>query len=63
MMAGEKPIIISEETSFDAVLDETCDRLMDRQIQYSIRRIHEMEDRLAALERELDEFLLQKSGK
>jgi hypothetical protein len=63
MAAGEKPIIISEKTSFDAVLDETCDRLMDRQIQYSIRRIHEMEDHLGALERELDEFLLQKNGK
>ncbi|MDR1586130.1 MAG: hypothetical protein LBS57_01595 [Treponema sp.] len=63
MMPGENPVIISKDSSFDAVLDEVCDRLMDRQIQYSIRRIHELENRLSGLERELDEFLLQKTDK
>ncbi|MDR2133486.1 MAG: hypothetical protein LBP27_00150 [Treponema sp.] len=62
MMPGENPVIV-KDISFDTVLDEACDRLMDRQIQYSIRRIHELGDRLGVLERELDEFLLQKTGK
>jgi hypothetical protein len=63
MMSGEKPVIVSEKISFGAVLDETCERLMDRQIRYSIRRLQEMEDRLGGLEQELDAFLLQRPGK
>lgn len=63
MTTGEKPATISEKTSFSAVVDHACDRLMDRQARYSIRRIHELEGRLAGLERELDEFLFQKNGK
>ena len=43
--------------TFDSMLDETCERLLDRQLLYSIQRIHEMEKRLIRLERELDEFL------
>jgi len=43
--------------TFDSMLDETCERLLDRQLLYSIQRIHEMEKRLVRLERELDEFL------
>ena len=57
MRFGEKPLTVSQYISFDAVLDETCERLMDKQAQYSIRRIHEMESRLDELERELDMFL------
>lgn len=63
MTTGEKPATISETDSFSAVVDEACDRLMDRQARYSIQRIHEMEEHLAGLERELDEFLFQKNGK
>jgi len=44
--------------SFDSILDETCERLMDRQLEYSVLRIRELEKRLAELEAELDEFLL-----
>jgi len=63
MNTGERPVGISTNASFSAVVDETCERLMDRQIKYSIRRIHEMESCLTALERELDEFLLLKNEK
>ena len=45
---------------FSDVVDKACEGLMDRQIKYSIRRIQEMEDSLSCLERELDDFLLQK---
>ncbi|MDR1858387.1 MAG: hypothetical protein LBQ69_02850 [Treponema sp.] len=54
--AGQKAMPISEMT-FDTLLDETCERLLDRQVKYSIERIHELEKRLDVLERELDEFL------
>lgn len=63
MTTGEKPATISGTSSFSAVVDHACDRLMDRQARYSIRRIQELEDRLAGLEQELDAFLFQKDGK
>ena len=54
--AGQKTVPVSEMT-FDSLLDQTCERLMDRQVKYSIQRIHELEARLDNLERELNEFL------
>jgi hypothetical protein len=51
-----RPATIADYT-FDTLLDETCERLLDRQVKYSIQRIHELEKRLDTLERELDEFL------
>jgi len=54
--AGGKASSVSDFT-FDSMLDETCERLLDRQLLYSIQRIHQMEKRLIRLERELDEFL------
>ena len=47
----------SSELTFDSILNETCERLMDRQAKYSIQRIYELEKRLDRLERELDEFM------
>jgi hypothetical protein len=43
--------------SFSDVVDEACEKLKDRQIKYSIRRIHEMEERLYNLEKDIDAFL------
>ncbi|MCL2128220.1 MAG: hypothetical protein FWH38_08195 [Treponema sp.] len=57
--AGEKAAPISD-ISFESILDETCERLLDRQVKYSIQRIYELEKRLDGLERELDEFLNKK---
>jgi len=54
--AGEKAALNSDIT-FDTLLDETCERLLHRQVKYAIQRIQEMELRLGNLERELDEFL------
>ena len=59
--AGGKAASVSDFT-FDSMLDETCERLLDRQLRYSIQRIHEMEKRLIRLERELDEFLTRDRG-
>ena len=63
MAFSEQPVTISKNPSFSSVVDEACDRLMDRQAKYSIRRIQEMGDRLTGLEQELDEFLVHKDGK
>ncbi|MDR0323864.1 MAG: hypothetical protein LBI12_05400 [Treponema sp.] len=48
---------VSGEYIFSDVLDEACEKLMDQQIKYSIRRIQEMENILECLEKELDDFL------
>ena len=61
MKTGEKPVTVSPKTSsFSAVVDEACDRLQEKQARHSLRRLHKMEENLAGLERELDEFLLKK---
>ncbi|MDR1836134.1 MAG: hypothetical protein LBQ89_00580 [Treponema sp.] len=63
MILGEKSAVVSGEYSFTDLLDKACEKLMERQIKYSIRRIQEMGERLCLLEKELDDFLLQKEGK
>ena len=63
MASGEKPVIVSKKPSFNDVVDGACDRLMDSQVRYSIRKIQQMRDRLDELELELEEFLSHKSGK
>ena len=55
--AESKTALAYEPFTFDSLLDETCERLLDRQLKYSIQRIHELEKRLGKLEDELDEFL------
>ena len=60
MTFEKKPIVLTENTSFEAVLDETCERLNEKHVQFSIRRIREMEKELAGLEKELNEFLAAK---
>jgi hypothetical protein len=61
MTVNEKPAAAPGVCSFNNMVDETCDKLMDKQIKHSIRRIVEMEERLESLEKELDEFILQKN--
>ncbi|MDR3019766.1 MAG: hypothetical protein LBU66_02550 [Treponema sp.] len=57
MTFGEKSTVESGIYTFSDVVDDACEKLMDRQIKYSIRRIQEMEERLCCLEKELDDFL------
>jgi hypothetical protein len=52
-----KAVKLTKEPSFEAVLNMACERLWDKQIRYSIRRIMEMDGELERLEKELDEFL------
>jgi len=63
MSSGDNPVSISPHATFSEVVDESFERLKDKQVQYSIRKIHEMENTLNALEHELDQFLFAKAGK
>jgi hypothetical protein len=47
----------NDSCTFSEVVDKACEKLMDRQIKYSIRRIQEMEVFLTGLEEELTSFL------
>jgi hypothetical protein len=60
MASGEKPVILKAAESFEEVLDEACGKLRDRQVRNSVIHIREMEDRLLAMEEELEIFLLKK---
>jgi hypothetical protein len=58
-MAYEKQHpVLTEDSSFIETLDSVFGRLEDKQIQYSIRRLRELDFRLEGLEKELDDFLL-----
>jgi len=63
MTYGKKPASVPDVYTFSEVVDKACEQLMDRQIKYSIRRIHIMDERLADLEKELDDFLSQRNRK
>jgi hypothetical protein len=52
-----EPIIHSNSSSFETVLDETCERLLGKKGQYSIARLVQMEADLVNMEKELDAFL------
>ena len=52
----------SGETSFEVVLDTACERLREKYVQYSIRRIREMDEELMVYEKELDELISQRHG-
>jgi len=63
MTYGKKPASVSDVYTFSEMVDRACEQLMDRQIKYSIRRIQAMDERLAAIEKELDEFLSKRNRK
>jgi hypothetical protein len=51
---GGETVVLSDTSAFKEAADETGNRLWDRRVQYSIRRIRELEDTLKTLELELD---------
>jgi len=60
MTLNDKPAVMPGVYTFTDVLDETCEKLIAKQVKYSIRRIQEMEEHLFNLEKALDEFLAPK---
>jgi hypothetical protein len=59
MISGKGTVTVSDNRSFETMLDQVCDRLWDRKVSYSLRRIQEMDAALAVLEGELDELILR----
>jgi hypothetical protein len=59
MIPGKDTMTVSDNRSFEAMLDDVCDRLWGRKVSYSLRRIREMDAALMVLERELDEMILR----
>jgi len=57
--SGEKSARTYPDTFFSDVVDEACDRLKEKHVEYSINRIHEMEEVLTALEQELDHLIVK----
>jgi hypothetical protein len=57
MTFEKRPVIITEDTSFDSVLNSACERLWDKHSKYSLRRIQELSEELDKLEKELDQFI------
>lgn len=54
------PFAVQEKSFFDSLLDNTCSRLEDKQAQYSLKRLDELDAVLGALETELD-LLIRKA--
>ncbi|MDR1445561.1 MAG: hypothetical protein LBI90_01560 [Treponema sp.] len=61
MYPDEKTVITDD--SFETLLDQTCDKLQEKQIQYSIGILCRMEAELEGVEKELDAFLAGRPGR
>ena len=57
MAFENKPVIYTEETSFEAVVDTAFEKVNEKHIQFSMRRLREMDEELAGIEKELNDFL------
>ncbi|MDR0568314.1 MAG: hypothetical protein LBG87_03815 [Spirochaetaceae bacterium] len=62
MIFDKESVILSDNVSFEMILDKTCERLWGKKIQYSIRRIREMDATLQGIEQELDALLAQQKA-
>jgi hypothetical protein len=54
---GGQAAVLFEYPSFDQVLDGACDRLWDKKVELTIRRIRKLQDHLEKLEQELTVFI------
>ena len=57
MTFENRQFILTEETSFEEVLDTALERVNEKHIQYSLRRVKEMSAVLLGFEKELNDFL------
>ncbi|MDR2742283.1 MAG: hypothetical protein LBB98_09055 [Treponema sp.] len=51
--SGEKATVLSEQSSFNEVLNGACDRLWDKKVELSIRRIKQLDEYLIRMDQEL----------
>jgi len=59
MAFEQKQATMTEDISFDSVLNSACQKLWDKHTQYSIRRLKDMDEELNKIEKELDQFLYE----
>ena len=57
MAFEQRTVAFNEAPAFDDVLDTACERLREKHIQYSIRRICELDEELNRLEKKLSEIM------
>jgi hypothetical protein len=57
MTSEQESVLLSNTTSFETVLDQTCERLWGKKVRYSLRRLQELDSDLLNIEAELDVFL------
>jgi hypothetical protein len=55
-------LALAEELRLETILDSACQRLQDKQVTYSIRKLQELDLRLEDLEKELDGFIRRNTG-
>jgi hypothetical protein len=56
--SGEKAAVLSENhILFDEILNGACDRLWDKKVELSIRRIRQLDEYLVRLEQELTDLI------
>jgi len=60
---GGEAVVFSNQPSFERIVEQSCERLWDKKVQHSIRRIHELEVVLSSMEQELDAFLSDNPSK
>jgi hypothetical protein len=56
-------LALTEELRLETILDNACQRLQDKQVTYSIRKLQELDLRLEDLERELDNLVCRNTGR
>jgi hypothetical protein len=57
MTSEQESVLLSNTTSFEMVLDQTCERLWGKKVRYSLRRLQELDSDLRNIEADLDVFL------
>jgi len=62
MVSDKNLFLLTGESSFEEILYSACERLEEKRIQFSIRRIREMDNVLTALEQEIEEFISKKTN-
>ncbi|MDR2247094.1 MAG: hypothetical protein LBE17_10590 [Treponema sp.] len=50
---SEKAAVLEERSSFNKVLDGACERLWNKKVELSIRRIKQLDEYLIRMEQEL----------
>jgi hypothetical protein len=53
--------VYTDKSSFQEMVDQSFDRLWEKKVEISIRRIQDLEEQLSALEMELD-VMIQTTG-